>query len=51
MADGAVYSPVCEGYAEMEGERRGGMLRRLFACLGPQAEYGACPGTETEADP
>ena len=36
----------------MEGWRRGGMLRRLFACPGrQQAEYGACPGTEPEADP
>jgi hypothetical protein len=50
--DGNVYFPVCGGYAEMEGWRRGGMLRRLFTGLGkPQAEYGACPGTEPEADP
>jgi hypothetical protein len=43
---------VCGGYAEMEGGRRGGTLRRLFICLGrPEAEYGACPGTEPEADP
>jgi hypothetical protein len=42
---------VCGGYAEMEGGRRGGTLRRLFTSLGrPQAEYGACPGTEPEAD-
>jgi hypothetical protein len=42
---------VCGGYAEMEGGRRGGTLRHLFVCLGrPQAEYGACPGTEPEAD-
>ena len=42
---------VCGGYAEMEGGRRGGTLRRLFLGLGrPQAEYGVCPGTEPEAD-
>jgi hypothetical protein len=42
---------VCGGYAEMEGGRRGGTLRRLFTSLGrPQVEYGACPGTEPEAD-
>ena len=39
-----VNADVCRGYAEMEGGRRGGTIRRLFACLGrPQAEYGACP--------
>ncbi|MDR0760593.1 MAG: hypothetical protein LBF74_10895, partial [Treponema sp.] len=43
---------VCRGYAEMEGGRWGGTLRRLFTGLGrPQAEYGACPGAEPEADP
>jgi hypothetical protein len=36
----------------MEGGRRGGTLHRLIAGLGrPQAEYGACPGMEPEADP
>jgi hypothetical protein len=36
----------------MEGGRQGGTLCRLFFSLGrPEAEYGACPGTEPEADP
>jgi hypothetical protein len=36
----------------MEGGWRGGTLRRLFVVLGrPEAEYGACPGMEPEADP
>jgi hypothetical protein len=35
----------------MEGGRRGGTFRRVFTGWGrPQAEYGACPGTEPEAD-
>jgi hypothetical protein len=46
-----VNAAVCGGDAEMEGGRRGGTLRHLVTCLGrPQAEYGACPGTEPEAD-
>jgi hypothetical protein len=28
-ADGMLIAPVCGGYAEMEGGRRGGTLRRL----------------------
>jgi hypothetical protein len=51
---GAYIADKCSGMrgdAEMEGGRRGGTRRHLFTGLGrPQAEYGACPGTEPEAD-
>jgi hypothetical protein len=53
---GAYSSGKCYGMRGICGNGgraagRGGTLHRLFPCLGrPQAEYGACPGTEPEAD-